>query len=226
MRYYAGTTGWAQQRPGERQPGRKAYETNCLWYARQDSNLRPLTPEASALSAELRARTCRVYRNHSGRVDCANIAQLCSRRVGLSMSRSYWRSHRIPTRSVTLRTAIPIERFAAASSLPYVAVSRTNLFFRRQFELLAFSMSSTELSTQTRHLHVNRDAALVLGVPSLYRSFNVVADHDCRRTVASHDGKVMLPVSSVTGSYLPKCGFWLAHSAAEERAIGRTRRRS
>jgi len=25
------------------------------WYARQDSNLRPLTPEASALSAELRA---------------------------------------------------------------------------------------------------------------------------------------------------------------------------
>ena len=27
------------------------------WYARQDSNLRPLAPEASALSAELRART-------------------------------------------------------------------------------------------------------------------------------------------------------------------------
>ncbi len=29
-----------------------------LWYARQDSNLRPLTPEASALSAELRAHEC------------------------------------------------------------------------------------------------------------------------------------------------------------------------
>ena len=29
-----------------------------VWYAREDSNLWPLAPEASALSAELRAQTC------------------------------------------------------------------------------------------------------------------------------------------------------------------------
>ncbi len=42
-----------------------------FWYARQDSNLRPLTPEASALSAELRARRIhykapKVIRDHFG----------------------------------------------------------------------------------------------------------------------------------------------------------------
>ena len=46
--YYSGTTERAQQSPGGIPAVQKAYGISRFWYTRQDSNLRPSAPEASA----------------------------------------------------------------------------------------------------------------------------------------------------------------------------------